>query len=95
MIFFYCVHSLRLSSESVQLLAEVMHEAQDEELTESFLEKLGGDLTSCSLDWEVVLYFLQHSTQNNPARVDLRKYKLSEKNISDLLPFLDRVVIKR
>ena len=77
----------------MQQLAVVVYEAQDKQLTRSFLEKLG-DLT-CSLDWDVLLYLLHNSTQNIKILVDLRKLKLSEKNISDLLCFLDRIVIKR
>ncbi|CDR18558.1 unnamed protein product, partial [Oncorhynchus mykiss] len=45
------------------------------------------------LDWEVLLSLLQHSTHN--ITVDLRKNRLLEKNISDLLPFLGRVTLKR
>ncbi|XP_067085605.1 uncharacterized protein [Osmerus mordax] len=86
--------TLRLCSEAVQQLAVVVYEAQDKQLTRSFLEKLGRDLT-CSLDWEVLLYLMQSSTQNIKIQVDLRKLKLSEKNTSDLLCFLDRIVIKR
>ncbi|XP_067115999.1 uncharacterized protein [Osmerus mordax] len=86
--------TLRLCSEAVQQLAVVVYEAQDKQLTRSFLEKLGRDLT-CSLDWEVLLYLMQNSIQNIKLQVDLRKLKLSEKNTSDLLCFLDRIVIKR
>ncbi|XP_046899574.1 uncharacterized protein LOC124483266 isoform X2 [Hypomesus transpacificus] len=85
--------TLRLCSEAVQQLAVVVYEAQDKQLTRSFLEKLG-DLT-CSLDWKVLLYLMQNSTQNIKIQVDLRKLKLSEKNTSDFLCFLDRIVIKR
>ena len=84
----------RLCSEAVQQLAVVVYEVQDKQLTRSFLKKLGRDLT-CSLDWEVLLYLMQNSTQNMKLQVDLRKLKLSEKNTSDLLCFLDRIVIKR
>ncbi|XP_062306953.1 uncharacterized protein LOC134011370 [Osmerus eperlanus] len=38
---------------------------------------------------------MQNSTRNTKIPVDLRKLKLSEKNTSDLLCFLDRIVIKR
>ncbi|XP_071264448.1 uncharacterized protein [Salvelinus alpinus] len=83
---------LRLNSDTLQQLTIVVYEAQDKELTQWFLEKVGGDLTSCRLDWEVLLSLLQHSTHN--ITVDLRKNRLLEKNISDLLPFLGRVTLK-
>ncbi|XP_045572289.1 uncharacterized protein isoform X2 [Salmo salar] len=85
--------SLRLNSDTLQQLTVVVYEAQDKDLTQWFLEKVGGDLTSCRLDWEVLLSLLQHSTHN--ITVDLRKNRLLEKNISDLLPFLGRVTLKR
>ncbi|XP_064871218.1 uncharacterized protein LOC115119063 [Oncorhynchus nerka] len=85
--------SLRLNSDTLQQLAVVVYEAQDKDLTQWFLEKVGGDLTSCRLDWEVLLSLLQHSTHN--ITVDLRKNRLLEKNSSDLLPFLGRVTLKR
>ncbi|KAM9398446.1 uncharacterized protein ACWYII_031916 [Salvelinus alpinus] len=84
--------SLRLNSDTLQQLTVVVYEAQDEDLTQWFLEKVGGDLTSCRLDWEVLLSLLQHSTHN--ITVDLRKNRLLEKNISDLLSFLGRVTLK-
>ncbi|XP_071264454.1 uncharacterized protein [Salvelinus alpinus] len=85
--------SLRLNSDTLQQLTVVVYEAQDKDLTQWFLEKVGGDLTSCRLDWEVLLSLLQHSTHN--ITVDLRKNRFLEKNISDLLPFLGRVTLKR
>ncbi|CDQ96431.1 unnamed protein product, partial [Oncorhynchus mykiss] len=87
------ISQLRLHSDTLQQLAVVVYEAQDKDLTRWFLEKVGGDLTSCRLDWEVLLSLLQHSTHN--ITVDLRKNRLLEKNISDLLPFLGRVIFKR
>ncbi|CAB1327190.1 unnamed protein product [Coregonus sp. 'balchen'] len=83
----------RLNSDTLQQLTVVVYEAQDKDLTQWFLEKVGGDLTSCRLDLEVLLSLLQHSTHN--ITVDLRKNRLLEKNISDLLPFLGRVIFKR
>ncbi|XP_045572410.1 uncharacterized protein isoform X2 [Salmo salar] len=85
--------TLRLHSDTLQQLAVAVYEAQDKDLTQWFLEKVGGDLTSCRLDWDVLLSLLQHSTHN--ITVDLRKNRLLEKNISDLLPFLGRVIFKR
>ncbi|XP_045070475.1 uncharacterized protein LOC123484334 [Coregonus clupeaformis] len=90
--------SLRLNSDTLQQLTVVVYEAQDKDLTQWFLEKVGGDLTSCRLDLEVLLSLLQHSTHN--ITVDLRKNRLLEKNISDLLPlsgkgYIQEVLFKR
>ncbi|XP_038843337.1 uncharacterized protein LOC120042586, partial [Salvelinus namaycush] len=86
------ISQLRPNSGILQQLTVVVYEAQDKDLTQWFLEKVGGDLTSCRLDWEVLLSLLQHSTHN--ITVDLRKNRFLEKNISDLLPFLGRVTLK-
>ncbi|XP_045070477.1 uncharacterized protein LOC121562784 [Coregonus clupeaformis] len=85
--------TLLLNSDTLQQLTVVVYEAQDKDLTQWFLEKVGGDLTSCRLDLEVLLSLLQHSTHN--ITVDFRKNRLLEKYISDLLPFLGRVIFKR
>ncbi|XP_055766323.1 uncharacterized protein LOC129841978 [Salvelinus fontinalis] len=86
------ISQLRPNSGILQQLTVVVYEAQDKDLTQWFLEKVGGDLTSCRLDWEVLLSLLQLSTHN--ITVDLRKNRFLEKNISDLLPFLGRVTLK-
>ncbi|XP_055743820.1 uncharacterized protein LOC129826775 [Salvelinus fontinalis] len=83
---------LKLCPDTLQQLAVVVHEAQDKDLTHSFLKKVGGDLTSCRLDWEVLLSLLQHSTHN--ITVNLRESRLSERNIKDLRPFLGRIILK-
>ncbi|XP_056089434.1 nucleotide-binding oligomerization domain-containing protein 2-like isoform X2 [Rhinichthys klamathensis goyatoka] len=57
------ISQLRASKESLQKLVECVYEAQEEELTQHFLQKVGGDLTSCSLSWEELHYFLQHRIQ--------------------------------
>ncbi|XP_037389007.1 uncharacterized protein LOC108416895 [Pygocentrus nattereri] len=60
-----CHHNLltvRLSKESLQKLFVMVNEAQDEELTCGFLQEVGGDLTSCSLNWEMIHHFLQYHT---------------------------------
>ncbi|XP_029899958.1 uncharacterized protein LOC115353959 [Myripristis murdjan] len=86
--------TIKLSAQCVQQLTVLIHEIQDKDLTQSFLSKLGGDLTSCSLDWELLHYLLQHSSTHS-ITVDMRKSKISEKSIINLLPFLDRIVFKR
>ncbi|XP_071385541.1 uncharacterized protein [Centroberyx affinis] len=89
---------IKLCAQHFQQLLVLIHEIQDKDLTQSFLRKAGGDLTSCSLglglDWEVLHYLLQQpSTQT--ITVDLRRNRISEKRIIDLLPFLDRILFKR
>uniref|UniRef100_A0A8C7SUR9 RING-type E3 ubiquitin transferase n=2 Tax=Oncorhynchus mykiss TaxID=8022 RepID=A0A8C7SUR9_ONCMY len=83
---------LKLCPDTLQQLAVVVHEARDKDLTHSFLKKVGGDLTSCRLDWEVLLSLLQYSNQH--ITVNLRENRLSERNITDLRPFLGRIILK-
>ncbi|KAK7175301.1 hypothetical protein R3I93_002261 [Phoxinus phoxinus] len=83
---------LRASKESLQKLVECVYEAQEEELTRHFLQKVGGDLTSCSLSWEELHYFLQHRIQQ--ITVNFRKSDI-QCNIRDILPFLNRIQFKR
>ncbi|CAM4337540.1 unnamed protein product [Leuciscus chuanchicus] len=83
---------LRPSEESLQTLVECVYEAQEEELIQHFLQKVGGDLTSCSLSWEELHYFLQHRIQQ--ITVDFRKSNI-QCNIREILPFLNRIQFKR
>uniref|UniRef100_A0A8C8D2C7 Uncharacterized protein n=1 Tax=Oncorhynchus tshawytscha TaxID=74940 RepID=A0A8C8D2C7_ONCTS len=83
---------LKLCPDTLQQLAVVVHEARDKDLTHSFLKKVGGDLTSCRLDWEVLLSLLQYSNQH--ITVNLRENRISERNITDLRPFLGRIILK-
>ncbi|XDV12448.1 hypothetical protein PO909_001127 [Leuciscus waleckii] len=83
---------LRPSKESLQKLVECVYEAQEEELTQHFLQKVGGDLTSCSLSWEELHYFLQHRIQQ--ITVNFRKSNI-QCNIREMLPFLNRIQFKR
>ncbi|XP_071385540.1 uncharacterized protein [Centroberyx affinis] len=85
---------IKLCAQHFQQLLVLIHEIRDKDLTQSFLRKVGGDLTSCSLDWEVLHYLLQQpSTQT--ITVDLRRNRISEKRIIDLLPFLDGILLAR
>ncbi|KAK2917084.1 hypothetical protein Q8A67_001458 [Cirrhinus molitorella] len=77
-----------LSKVTLQKIAECVYEAQEEELTECFLQKVGGDLTFCSLSWEEFHYFLQHGIQKYT--VNLR-YGNVQVNIRGILPFLSRI----
>ncbi|XDV11975.1 hypothetical protein PO909_000750 [Leuciscus waleckii] len=83
---------LRPSKESLQKLVECVYEAQEEELTHHFLQKVDGDLTSCSLSWEELHYFLQHRIQQ--ITVNFRKSNI-QCNIREMLPFLNRIQFKR
>ncbi|KAJ8366382.1 hypothetical protein AAFF_G00356130 [Aldrovandia affinis] len=85
--------TIRLHTETLQQLALVVFEAQEVELTQSFLEKVGGDLTHCTLDWNVLHSLLQHSTHD--VTVDLKKSRITEQNIRELLPFLHRLHLNR
>ncbi|XP_042577084.1 uncharacterized protein LOC109062036 isoform X6 [Cyprinus carpio] len=86
------ISQLRLPKETVQKLAECVCEAQEEELTRCFLQKVSGDLTSCSLSWEQLHYFLQQRIQQ--ITVDFRKSNI-QCRISEILPFLNRIQFKR
>ncbi|XP_048031938.1 uncharacterized protein LOC125258819 [Megalobrama amblycephala] len=86
------ISQLRPSKESLQKLVECVYEPQEEELTQYFLQKVGGDLTSCSLSWEELHYFLQHRIQQ--ITVDFRKSNIQCK-IREILPFLNRIQFKR
>ncbi|XP_071389884.1 uncharacterized protein [Centroberyx affinis] len=85
--------TIKLCAQRFQQLLVLIHEIQDKDLTQSFLRKVGGDLTSCSLDWDIVHYLLQQSSTQT-ITIDLRKNRISEKRITDLLPFLDRILFK-
>ncbi|CAI5670272.1 unnamed protein product [Oreochromis niloticus] len=86
--------TVKLSEESFQQLLSLLHETQDKDLTLSFLSKVGGDLTSCCLSWELPHYLLwQPSAQT--ITVDLRKNLFLQEETTRLLPFLDRFVFKR
>ncbi|XP_073674424.1 uncharacterized protein [Garra rufa] len=84
---------IRFSKEALQQLVSVVHEAQDDELTNCFLKKVSKDLTSCSLTWDVIHYLLQHQARN--LNLDFRKSKISCENIRELLPLFDRIQLKR
>ncbi|XP_042575294.1 uncharacterized protein LOC109097822 isoform X3 [Cyprinus carpio] len=86
------ISQLRLSKKTLQELVECVYEAQEEKLTECFLQKVSGDLTSCSLSWEEFHYFLQHRIQQ--ITVDFRKSNIHCR-ISEILPFLNRIQFKR
>ncbi|XP_051798041.1 uncharacterized protein LOC110945503 isoform X3 [Acanthochromis polyacanthus] len=86
--------TLKLSGDYLQQLLVLLHEVQDQDLTLSSLRKLGGDLTSCSLNWDLLHYLLQHSPSQT-FTVNLRKNRSLQESVARLLPFLDRIVFKR
>uniref|UniRef100_A0A9J8BCP9 Uncharacterized protein n=1 Tax=Cyprinus carpio carpio TaxID=630221 RepID=A0A9J8BCP9_CYPCA len=84
--------SIRFCKETLQQLVSVVYEAQDEELTHCFLKKVSEDVTSCSLNWEVIHYLLQHQALN--LKLDYRKSKITCE-IRQLLPWLGTIHLKR
>nr|XP_024654434.1 uncharacterized protein LOC106674472 [Maylandia zebra] len=86
--------TVKLSEESFQQLLCLLHEIQDKDLTLSFLSKVGGDLTSCCLNWELLHYMLQQASAQT-ITVNLRKNLFLQEETTRLLPFLDRIVFKR
>ncbi|XP_035990850.1 uncharacterized protein LOC118562524 [Fundulus heteroclitus] len=85
--------TVRLSEESLQQLVVLLHEVQDQELTLSFLNKLGGDLSSCRLSWEVLHHLLQQPSAQT-ITVNLKKNRLQDR-AAQLLPFLHRLMLQR
>ncbi|XP_072526004.1 uncharacterized protein [Salminus brasiliensis] len=83
--------TIRVSKETLLQLVFLVYEAQEGEFTRSFLQKVGGDLSSCSLQWKVIQYFLQYHT----VTVDVRKSSIKQQNIRELLTVLDRVQLRR
>lgn len=71
----------------------LVSEAQEADITESFLDKVGGDLTLCTLTQEVLLHLLQHYC--GQITVDFRKSRITERNAGGLLHVLDRIQFKR
>ncbi|XP_034077748.1 uncharacterized protein LOC117549781 isoform X4 [Gymnodraco acuticeps] len=86
--------NIKLSEKNVQQLLSLLHELQDQDLTWSFLSKFGGDLTSFSLNWELLHLLLQHPSAQT-LTVNMRKNLFLQENITRLLPYLDRIVFKR
>ncbi|XP_073669862.1 uncharacterized protein [Paramisgurnus dabryanus] len=84
--------TLRLSKEIFQTLAECVYEAQEEEVTLCFLQKMGGDLTSCSFPWEKLHYFLQCEI---PSIILNLKERNTTLNIREILPFLNKIHFQR
>ncbi|XP_032412795.1 uncharacterized protein LOC116716100 isoform X8 [Xiphophorus hellerii] len=86
--------TLRLSEERLQQLLVLLHEVQDQDRTLSLLNKVGGDLSSCQLSWELLHFLLQQPT-GQTITVNLKKNRFLEERAAELLPFLHRMVIQR
>ncbi|XP_047211831.1 uncharacterized protein LOC124861907 isoform X2 [Girardinichthys multiradiatus] len=86
--------TVRLSEESLQQLLVLLHEVQDQDLTLSFLNKFGGDLSSCQLNWELLHYLLQQPSAQT-ITVNLKKNRFLQERATQLLPFLHRMVLQR
>ncbi|XP_060721354.1 uncharacterized protein LOC132842608 isoform X2 [Tachysurus vachellii] len=84
---------IRLSKSTLQQFTDLLYEAQDGELTRLFLEKVGGDLTSCSLSWEELIYLLQQRVCC--ISVNIRKNKITHKHTREILPLLSEIQFKR
>ncbi|KAK2864825.1 hypothetical protein Q7C36_003979 [Tachysurus vachellii] len=84
---------IRLSKSTLQQFTNLLYEAQDGELTRFFLEKVGGDLTSCSLIWEEFIYLLQQRVCC--ISVNIRKNKITHKHTREILPLLSEIQFKR
>lgn len=83
----------RLSKETLQQFTSLLCEVQDGELTRFFLEKVGGDLTSCSLSWEELIHFLQQRVCRISANI--RKSKITYNHARQILPLLSEIQFKR
>ncbi|XP_068446383.1 uncharacterized protein [Clinocottus analis] len=86
--------TIKLSEKTFQQLLSLLHEVQDQDLTRSFLSKVGGDLGGCCLTWDLLHYMLQQSSPHT-ITVDLRRNRFLQESLTRLLPFLDRIVFKR
>ncbi|XP_048880405.1 uncharacterized protein LOC125748407 isoform X2 [Brienomyrus brachyistius] len=87
------ISQLRLVGNTLEKWILLVYKVQDNQLTQSLLETVGGDLSTCSLDWEVLQYLLQNSDCH--VTMDLKKSRALEDKTRDLLLFLDRVELKR
>ncbi|KAF4080786.1 hypothetical protein AMELA_G00175260 [Ameiurus melas] len=85
--------NIRLSKKTLQQFTGLLCEVQSGELTRFFLEKVGGDLTSCSLSWEELVYFLQQRVCR--IGVNIRKSKITYNHARQILPLLSEVQFKR
>lgn len=70
-----------------------MYDAQDENLTRLFLEKIDGDLSPCGLSWDVLSYLVQVTKKQ--VTLDLPEGRFNVLKVPSLLALLDTVCFKR
>uniref|UniRef100_A0A9J8AQH0 Uncharacterized protein n=1 Tax=Cyprinus carpio carpio TaxID=630221 RepID=A0A9J8AQH0_CYPCA len=85
--------SIKFHEGTLQRLAEIVYDAQDENLTQLFLEKIDGDLSPCNLSWEVLSYLIQGTKKQ--VTLDLAEGRFNVLNVPSLLAVLDTVCFKR
>ncbi|KAF5891422.1 uncharacterized protein DAT39_018878, partial [Clarias magur] len=84
---------IRLSKATLQQFTDLLYADKDGDLTQFFLKKVGGDLTSCSLRWEELIHFLQQRVCR--VSVNIRKSEITYKHTRQILPLLSEVQFKR
>ncbi|KAK3507666.1 hypothetical protein QTP70_032600 [Hemibagrus guttatus] len=82
--------TVRFSEETLQKRAAIVHELRDEGLARLFLQSVDGDLSSCSLSWDVIHWFLQH----HHVTVDFKRSTIKQENLQDLLSVLDKIRLR-
>ncbi|XP_050971862.1 uncharacterized protein LOC127168819 isoform X2 [Labeo rohita] len=85
--------SIKFDKGTLQQLAENVYDAQDENLTQLFLEKIDGDLSPCSLSWEVLFDLIQGTRIQ--VTLDLAEGRFNILKVPSLLAVLDKVCFKR
>ncbi|XP_065104812.1 uncharacterized protein [Paramisgurnus dabryanus] len=85
--------SIRFHEDTLQQLADIVYDAQDENLTQLFLEKIDRDLSTCNLSWDVLYYLIKGSKKK--VTLDLPEGRFNVSNIPSLLTVLDTVRFKR
>jgi len=83
----------RFNDDTLEQLAEVVYDAQDENLTHLFLEKIDGDLSPCNLSWNIVAYLAQVTKKQ--VTLDLAEGRFNVLKVPSLLAVLDKVCFKR
>ncbi|ROJ33099.1 Nucleotide-binding oligomerization domain-containing protein 2 [Anabarilius grahami] len=87
------LQTLRFNKDTLEQLAEVVYDAQDENLTQLFLEKIDGDLSPCGLSWDVLSYLAQVTKKQ--VTLDLPEGRFNVLKVPSLLAVLDTVCFKR
>ncbi|XP_067257644.1 uncharacterized protein [Chanodichthys erythropterus] len=85
--------SIKFNKDTLEQLAEVVYDAQDENLTQLFLGKIDGDLSPCGLSWDVLSYLAQVTKKQ--VILDLPEGRFNVLKVPSLLAVLDTVCFKR